>query len=224
MTLNRETGITETHIRIQHPDGSVQESVQREGYSVISHLLASPSSLVSKEQSPMPVGETESIAPLSSVRERWAQRRQERMEQREESREERRRTRQERRRELREAEAMQREATAAAYGLVVHSSIAEVTDTATSDNNTGKNQVPEAMTTNMKSDQYHAHVLVHPHHEESSRIAWRQRREERRQERERQMGQEESEEQDHESPMARTWPPRGYLRRVEREQEPRRNV
>jgi len=214
--LNRATGVTETHTRIQHPDGSVQESTQRKGHSAISRpALKGQEADVTQLNSEIP-------SQLPCVRERWAQRRQERMERREELREERQRATQERRQELREAEAKQREATAAAYGFVNSST------TGDSDSDAGKKSAP---TTDGEMDPYHNRTPSHPSHENLYRGVWHQRREARRQERERERQEqrynEEEQalnEQSHESTANRTWPPRGYLRRMEREQEPRHNV
>ncbi|KAK3815128.1 MAG: hypothetical protein J3Q66DRAFT_343879 [Benniella sp.] len=215
-TLNRATGVTETHTRIQHPDGSVQESTQREGHSAISRPT------LKGQEADVTLSSSDTPSQLPGIRERWAQRRQVRMERREELREERQRTKQERRQELREAEAKQRETTAAAYGFV-HSST-----TGDSDNDAGEKFAP---TTDGEMDPYQNRTSSHPSHENLYRSAWHQRREARRQERERERreqryNEEEQtlDEQSHESTASRTWPPRGYLRRMEREQEPRHNV
>ncbi|KAG0240965.1 hypothetical protein BGX31_001547 [Mortierella sp. GBA43] len=206
VTSNRETGITETRTRVQRPDGSFHESVLRQDDSSISK------------------GTTESDASQSpSVRERWSQRRQERMERREEMREERRRERQERRQELREAEARQREATAAACGFVHPATAGLATIIRV-------NHILETMVADEKNTQHHqAPTLVQSSQEKPSRSAWHQRREERRQEREQQRQREEeearNENQESVPSTGRTWPPQGYVRRMEREQEePRHNV
>ncbi|KAF9922964.1 hypothetical protein BGZ65_009227 [Modicella reniformis] len=181
MILNRETGMTETHTHIRHANGSVQESVRCESKPILSPLVPLPSGTrpAEQERDSIPKGETDYDNPsLLSIRERWAQRRQERVERREELREERQRARQDRRQELREAEAKQREATAAAYGFVYPSTAAatnvqDIPSSKIGHNDNERKQVPEANNDAVRGRHYH---------EGPYRSAWHQRREERRQE------------------------------------------
>ncbi|KAG0368556.1 hypothetical protein BC939DRAFT_529099 [Gamsiella multidivaricata] len=242
VTLNRETGIAETRVRITHPDGSVQESVTRKNKSASNSPVSPPptaaasAALIQKHQQLQDQREPNDAEPdvqlRSSIRERWAQRRQERTERRE-GRQERHRERQERRQELREIEARQREATAAAYGFVYNGGPAE--DTAEGREAFGSSRRANAVDPTrdvakgqaQDEDPHRARMVFHRYHDQQYPSAWRRRREERQRERERMQGNKEEEGCGEKRGCGgRTWPPRGYLRRVEQEQEsePRHNV
>ncbi|KAI1321434.1 hypothetical protein EDD11_005125 [Mortierella claussenii] len=183
-------------------------------------------------------------SPRIGLRERMAERHQESAERRAE----RRRERQERRQELRDAEARQRELTAAAYGFGA--------DAANADANASDERVENLRRGFMarrrrdvnhdndddvavkakEEDPHRARTAFHRYHEHEYRSAWHQRRQERERVREQQKMrrcQDEGLEQSQGSrESSRSWPPQGYLRRMEREQEhgygqehePRHNV
>ncbi|KAK5807846.1 hypothetical protein F5H01DRAFT_352735 [Linnemannia elongata] len=274
VTFNRQSGVTETHTRIQRPDGSFLESSTHR----INPSLREAQEKEQKEQEQQPVPSTrheggnpyrnhlnrvaaqqqqqqqqqndaEVVAattasaiaaststpptpPLSSstlpsqhrpsFRERWARRRQEHREFLEDLRAERERERsftsqdheqergrqddrrRERRQELRDAEARQREATAAAYGFVPSSSSSASESASSSSNGSTVDRERED----------------HRHHHRD-----RLRRRGRKDEDEEKEYDGEGRQQQYRS---RSWPPKGYLKRQEREQqeqqEPRHNV
>ncbi|KAG0310586.1 hypothetical protein BGZ99_000290 [Dissophora globulifera] len=199
VTMDRETGVAETRFRVQHPDGSVQESTWPERT-----ISSTPPSTFAPQQQQQQQSDasikTEHESHRSAFRERMSQRRQERCE--------RRRERQERRQELRDAESKQREATAVAYGFVYNDPDAETISGRTT------------------ADPHSARTETRPHHGQSYHTAWHQRREERQREREQMSRREEDELQGERESRVKTWPPKAYLRRMEQEQgrEPRHNV
>ncbi|KAF8926132.1 hypothetical protein BGZ58_000150 [Dissophora ornata] len=241
VTLDRTTGVAETHTRVRHPDGSVQESVIRESKAALSHPVlvhAPPPPPPQQQQQPEPTDKAEHESLRSKFRERVVQRRQERTERREE-RAERHKERHERRKELRDAEVEQREATAAAYGFV-HAAGPDDTYAAAAaaaanreggndarDNNKARQEPAAAAARVVKmqdEDPHRARIDFHRYHDQNYRNAWNQRREGRQRgngrvrQREGQ-GEEEEEEEGEQRTKMRSWPPKGYLRRLEQEQE-----
>ncbi|KAF8966207.1 hypothetical protein BGZ46_000407 [Entomortierella lignicola] len=249
VTVNRETGATETHTRVEHVDGSIQESIQspkgskwttirqrkqeQQGQTQqqevqqqqqVQQQVLQQVQQQTQEQKPVVVNtveqDTEAESRRQSFRERLYQRRQERAE--------RRREKQERRQELREAEARQREMTAAAYGFGYD------------ENGNAREGHRESF--EEEEDPHRARKEFHRFHDSNHRNVWRQRREEREREQEQERERvrmrngnndgrnarknDDSDEQVSYS-KSKSWPPRGYLRRMEeqeQEHEPRHNV
>ncbi|KAF8935649.1 hypothetical protein BGZ47_009812 [Haplosporangium gracile] len=268
VTFNRESGVTETHTRIQRPDGSFLESSthrispssrevqvqvqEQQGQQVpqTRHEAGNPyrnrlnraaaaaaqqqqhqqghhddqvvASTIAAAAASTPPAPSPSSAPSQhrpSFRERWAQRRQEHREFLEDLRAERERERsqgshdqeqgrqderrRERRQELRDAEARQREATAAAYGFVPSAS------------SSSSSASESASTTSSNLPHFDREREDHHHHRD--RLSRRGRK----------VGDEEVEDEGRQY-RSRSWPPKGYFKRQEREQQeqqqPRHNV
>ncbi|KAF9179849.1 hypothetical protein BGZ50_006660 [Haplosporangium sp. Z 11] len=232
VSLNHETGQTETHIRIQRPDGSFHESIATK---------------LSKEQHQQ---QSSKQQHRSTLRERLAQRRQERQERRQERQERRlqernrtaqydsetekkprpdsdsegeaRKKRLERRQELRDAEARQREATAIAYGVHPHSPSQD--RDASRSNNTNRN---ENENENANEDPYRVRSEFHQWH--SRRLRHGSDGHATNPNTNSQALREEDKEEEWTTTRPNgSWPPRAYLRRqqLEKEQghEPRHNV
>ncbi|KAG0272099.1 hypothetical protein BGZ95_012168 [Linnemannia exigua] len=282
VTFNRSTGVTETHTRIQRPDGSflessthrinpssydpslgqqqpspqamheggernpyhnhlsrvAQQQSQQQGQQlaeIVAHAPLTPAPVLVAASSttatdPARTTTTTTTTPTASTpphrpsfKERWAQRRQEHREFLEELRAERERERpqqttttttkeqqcekgrRERRQELRDAEARQREATAAAYGFVPSSSPPSPSSASSS-----------SSTTSSSSSNWSRFDRERDHHDHGRRRHHRKRHEEE---------DEGEEERGNNDVRSRSWPPKGYLRRQERErEEPRHNV
>ncbi|KAG9068204.1 hypothetical protein KI688_011799 [Linnemannia hyalina] len=269
VTFNRQSGVTETHTRIQRPDGSFLESsthrinpslrdaqekeqqqqpvpqTRHEGENPYRNHLnrvaiqqqqqqqqqqqndakvvaattttTSASAAASTSTPPTPPSSSSSSSSPSqhrpSFRERWAQRRQEHREFLEELRAERERERphtsqdcdqgrgrqddrrRERRQELRDAEAKQRETTAAAYGFVPSSSSSSSSASESSSSLNGPRVDRE------REDHRH-------HHRDRLRLGRRKEDEEK-----------EDDGEGRQQYRSRSWPPKGYLKRQEREQQ-----
>ncbi|KAF9915335.1 hypothetical protein BX616_006379 [Lobosporangium transversale] len=239
VSYDRETDIVETRTRVQYSDGSIQESVIREGSQKLSSDSSSPARVLftkhqqkgqeerseeqtadasqgGRRQQPVEIHpfrqQPDEAVTSRSFRERMAQRHQERAERRAE----RHRERQERRQELRDVEARQREAIAAAYGFNTNANNGNGND----HHNVGDDNVDSASTT---EDSHRAHLHFHRLHDPQYRSTWHQRHEDHERERSRlrrQQGEEEATSTNKEYQNIRqSWPPRGYLRRLGKEQE-----
>ncbi|KAF9101257.1 hypothetical protein BGX27_011547 [Mortierella sp. AM989] len=248
VTVNRETGVAETHTRVVHADGSIQESIQRQDGKATWTTIRNKKQQQQQEQQVQVQAQMQEPAARDlderddeheshrkSFRDRLAQRRQERAERRKEK--------QERRQELREAEARQREMTAAAYGFSSDSNATTTTTDAEYEDDFAKNAGVKRQGSGRrgrknevdKEDPHAARVEFHRFHDSHYRNVWHQRREERERmyEKEQREGSRRDEDDQGSDEQvlyskSRTWPPQGYLRRLEKEQgqenEPRHNV
>ncbi|KAG0209323.1 hypothetical protein BGX33_005688 [Mortierella sp. NVP41] len=217
--------------RALHKDGNpyrnhlnrvAQQQQQQQGQGQGQDANTTPSSSPSTTPSTPPATSSSTLSPhRPSFRERWAQRRQEHREFLEELRaerdanlqkdrqyrerceRERERGRQERRQELRDAEARQREATAAAYGFGPSSSSSSAASSSSSSSSSPSNW----SRFDRDHTQNHGHGR-HKRHEEDREIS--------------------DDSDEGRGQRSRSWPPKGYLKRQEREreqqEEPRHNV
>ncbi|KAF9130056.1 hypothetical protein BGX30_013654 [Mortierella sp. GBA39] len=198
-----------------------QQQQQQNDAKVVAATTTTASAATSTSTPPTPpLSSSSSSSPSQhrpSFRERWAQRRQEHREFLEELRAERERERprtsqdrdqergrqddrrRERRQELRDAEARQRETTAAAYGFVPSSSSSS--SSASSSPSSSSSNGPRVD----REREDHRH-----HHRDRLRLG---------------RGKDENEEEDDDEGegrqqyRSRSWPPKGYLKRQEREQQ-----
>ncbi|KAF9431154.1 hypothetical protein BGZ76_000526 [Entomortierella beljakovae] len=242
VTIDQDSGMSETTTRIQRPDGSIQETIQRRSnhgkptWTTIHQRKVEQQQQQQQQQATVDEQrETEHESYGQSFRERLAQKRQEREEHRKEK--------QERRQELREAEARQRELTAAAYGFILpdesRQSSYQTSETPSrgywferKSRKYGRDEQNEGE--EEEQDPHKRRHEFHRFHNPDYRSRWHQRRMEREkmQEQERLRRSEDNQDDNNESsssyPKVKTWPPQGYRRRMEKEHgqdhEPRHNV